>query len=462
MVAQAFDASRMFKPGDVFQQYVVLGFLAAGRSGEVYAVEHRFTGDRFALKVCRLVERKDTKKMARALVEAQATYRLEHRNIVHVFDLGCENDGLLVWQRMELLDGMALGDIIDRYGKLSPLYAIEIALRVAWGLQAAHEQQIIHRDIHPWNVFVTTGGKVKVLDFSHAKVTWSGIETTCGTRVGTAGYMAPEALRGARAVPPTPQFDVFSLGTLFWQMLTGRRPYASCDGNVMLVVTKQLVEGLGPTGLPACCDDVIGRATARDPAERYDGMWSFSQALLALQEQLAADPAAVQEVWSPPEWERRRPIEPDSVRQPEYRAPRALPRESPVPHVPSKRIVVSPAVGGWRPVAATVPMQAVDAPPPSIASRRPAEIAPPTVRARPPSQPRRLWIVLSAAWMLCGLGVAAWAAIPGDASGASAAPTPSAAAPRAPVSAAPVAAAPASASPSPADARRPSSSRPKH
>jgi serine/threonine-protein kinase len=449
-MSRAHEEPRIFQPGDRVGNYVVVEFIGSGACGQVYAVDHVFTGDRFALKVGHLKDRKNLKKAARSIAEARAVYQLQHPNIVRVVDLALEDSGM-VWQIMELLRGQSVGQLITAHGRLSPLFAIEIVLDVACALQAAHERQIIHRDIHPWNIFVTAKGRVVVLDFSLAKVMHSNIETTRGERsaMGTTAYMSPEHIRQA---PASPQFDVFGLGITLWQMLVGRHPFEAALGNMFSLVERQLKEDpeslVTAAGLPAYCDEVIRRATARDPRERYEGMWPLVQALQNLYQRLEADPAAPAAVWEPPAWEERWALGQESRSQ--YRPPRSLPRKSPAPAVPSARLVVSPAVAKLpiaASIAATIPMAVVDLSPTPAASSA-AKVAPATVRGRAqnPAARRRRWALLVAVPVLMGLGAGLWLLATWD---ASAAPTRAAVAPRAPTASAP------------AEPRRPPAPRPK-
>jgi serine/threonine-protein kinase len=284
---------------------------------------------------------------------------------VVVHDLGCEDDGM-VWQRMELLEGAAVGDLLGRHGAFSPLYAIEVALEIAAGLQAAHERQIIHRDIHPFNVFLCAEGRVKVLDFSMAKVIASGLQTTRGSRaMGTEGYMAPEYLKG-RVV--TPQLDVYALGMLFWEMLVGHHPFRVAGVDMLTLVRRCLEEDppslVGAAGLPAYCDEVIRGATARDPARRFAGMWGLIQALQGLRERLLGDPEAAVVVMRK-RWERQHPIGEPGEGYAAQAEMAGVPAAITVPPVTARRVVVAGESRGGeesrRVVAKTVPMGVVGA-----------------------------------------------------------------------------------------------------
>ena len=270
-------APRVFKTGDVFRDhYVVEDFLGEGGSGQVYGVRNDHTLRRCALKVMHLADLGDAKKGERALVQARAMYTLRHRNVVEVLDLAVEKDGM-VWLLMERLDGWTLAELIDRHGPLSPIAAIDVALEIAWGLQVAHDNFIIHRDIKPSNVFVTTGGAIKILDFSLAKVTLIDPSSAGQAAKGTVGYMAPEQLMSA---PASPQQDIFALGTTLYEMLVGRLPFEAPRGagsshldRVMTLdqTRRQLLEEpeslVTAANLPSYVDDVVRTAMAKDSGE---------------------------------------------------------------------------------------------------------------------------------------------------------------------------------------------------
>ncbi len=418
---------RVFQPGDRFRDhFVVEAFLGEGGSGQVYRVRQRFTHEPYALKVGHVEDLGKAPQAARSLAEARATFMIQHRNVVKVHDLAVEANGM-VWQLMDLLEGWSIAALIDRHGRLSPLYAVDIALEVAWGLQAAHEIGVVHRDVKPSNVVLTTSGQVKVLDFSLAKVSFLDLKTSRDHKaLGTLAYMAPEHIRGASA---SPQFDVFSLGTMLWEMLVGRLPFGDRPAPVFEEVRQQLLEDaeslVTAAELPPYCEEVVRRAIAKDPRTRYEGMWALAHALGDLRRRLEADPSMALRVHHPPPWERAHRIARDPECWNQYRGPRSLPRDSPEPYLPSKRIVVSPAVGpatptltspsppARAPVAATIPMPAVAQPPiagVAMGAGRATitEAGAPTVRGRPRPAPARRWALLLVTAVLAAAGICVW------------------------------------------------------
>ncbi|AUX26042.1 uncharacterized protein SOCEGT47_065950 [Sorangium cellulosum] len=283
---------QVFQPGQSFHQVEIVRFIGAGYSGQVYEVRHRMSGARCALKIMHLRDRQDARKVERSLAEAHGTFGIEHANVVDVFDIGCEADGT-AWMLMEFLDGPTLATILERQGRLSPRFALHVALEVAWGLDAAHENQIIHRDVKPDNIAFTAEGEVKVVDFSIAKVIPYEMRTTQrNVRLGTCAYMAPENLDGADA---DARFDIYSLGLVLWEMLAGRHPFQDAFHDRTLVLKRQFVTDPEPlstvAGLPEYVDEVIRRATAKDPAARYLTMAEMAQALIALRNRLEKDEA---------------------------------------------------------------------------------------------------------------------------------------------------------------------------
>ncbi|WP_437598195.1 protein kinase [Sorangium sp. So ce590] len=338
---------QVFAPGQVFHQVEVVRFIGAGYSGEVYEARHRITGARCALKIMHLRDRKDVRKAERSLAEAHGTFGIEHANVVEVFDIGCEADGT-AWMLMEFLDGPTLATVLERQGRLSPLYALHVALEVAWGLDAAHENQIIHRDVKPDNIAFTVDGSVKVVDFSIAKVIPYEMRTTQrNVRLGTAAYMAPENLAGNEA---DARFDVYSLGLVLWEMIAGRHPFRDAFDDRTKLVNWQFFADPAPlsevAGLPAYVDEVIRRATAKQPAARYLSMAEMAQGMIALRRRLEQDEAEGRISLATPPGEP--PIPDRPARRAVYRAPVTGPTLEVPRREPSARVVVAspaPALG---------------------------------------------------------------------------------------------------------------------
>jgi serine/threonine-protein kinase len=349
----------MFKPGDRFYYFEVVRLLGRGYHGEVWEIRHPETGDAFALKTIHAADCGSAGKIARALAAAKGNYRIDHRNLVKVFDLNAEANGL-VWMRTELLRGHTLQELIARQGRLSPPFALPAAIHAAFGLHAVHEAQIVHRDVKPSNLFYTEGRAVKVIDLSLAKVFPEGLETTAGRRfgLGSPAYSAPEQLEGL--VRPDVRCDVFSLGTTLWEMLAGKHPNSEFLEDTPELIRRQLT--LMPplladvAGLPPRVDVVVRRAIEKDPARRYASMMEMARALMDLDAWVAAEARARRLVISVPAGEPAVPGDTNTWR--DYRAPETTPaRDAPAP-APAERVLLSnptPARAA-SPLAATEPL----------------------------------------------------------------------------------------------------------
>lgn len=331
---------RTFKPGDRFFHYAVGRLLGEGFHGAVYEITHAHTGDRFALKVMHLENVGNARMVRRALAEARGTYGIDHANVIKVLDLNCEDSGL-VWMRTELLEGETIAELLARLGRLSPLFAISVAIDVAHGLHAAHEAQIIHRDVKPANLFyVRPTRTIKVIDFSIAKIFPEGLQTTMGRAgMGTPAYMSPEQLEGA---VPMPAFDIYALGMTLWQMLAGRHPFHDALNHSKELFRKQFSE-MPPllsevAHLPAKLDRVVRRAVAKDPTERYATMKDFAQDLAELRAWLEHEADAGRIVLRVPPGEP--PIPGDARTRRDYTPPTALPRAEMPASTPDARVVV--------------------------------------------------------------------------------------------------------------------------
>jgi serine/threonine-protein kinase len=481
-----------YKPGDVFQQYRVERMLGAGLHGEVYLVEHVYTHDRFALKVMHLEDAREAHRVRRALSTALATYRIQHANVVTVHNLGCEEDGT-VWILMEYLDGGSIGELLARQrGRMSRRLALHVAIEAAWGLDAAHELQIIHRDVKPEHVWLTSDGRIKIIDLSLAKVIPDGIQTTQRRAAfGTAPYMAPEALKGA---DPDARVDVYGLGLMLWQMLGGRHPFPDALRDTTEMVRRQLYvmpELLSVVaGLPAYVDDFMRRAIAKDPGERFLTIAQMAQAMMALRERLGHDAEAGLLVDEVPPGEPRFPSAPGVGRA--YHGAHSVIEATPAPVMPPARVDVShpqprlagpggtiplgaahfalplpsPAVTALlpapRPAAAALPPEPTPRAPRPASEARPPE---PTPRPAPPRVPvaaaRRGGLLLALALvsaLTASVGVLAWR----RARVAAAAPRPPSSVATAPAGVAPPEVPPAASpgEPAPSGEESPSSTKP--
>jgi serine/threonine-protein kinase len=312
----------------------------AGYHGAVYEITNPHTGAAFALKTMHLENASDASKTRRALSEGRGACSVDHANVIRVFDLNCEPNGL-VWMRTELLEGETIAELLGRLGYFSPIFAISVAIEAAHGLQAVHEAQIVHRDVKPANLFYVLDARaLKVIDFSIAKVFPDGVNTTVGRAgLGTPAYMAPEQING---LPPTPLVDIYALGITLWQMLAGRHPWQADLNSTSEMVRKHLTAMPEPLAqvayLPAEVDRVVMRAVAKNPAERYPTMKAFAQALTELRAWLERAAAEGRVALRVPPGEPAPPGDGRSRR--DYFAPRLTPPAEEPPAEPSARVIV--------------------------------------------------------------------------------------------------------------------------
>jgi serine/threonine-protein kinase len=195
--------------------------------------------------------------------EAQALARLTHSNIVQVYDLVESAERL--WMVMELVEGESLASILEREGRLPAEEAARIGLQVARGLSFAHRRGVIHRDVKPSNVLVTRDGTAKVADFGVARMTDTGTGTLPGQVIGSPHYLSPEQASGREA---DERSDVYSMGVMMFEMLSGRRPF---EGDLMSLLSQHLTQPPPPIGGNAASDDletVVRRMLEKQPSNR--------------------------------------------------------------------------------------------------------------------------------------------------------------------------------------------------
>lgn len=252
-------------------RYTVGQRLGAGGTGVVWQARDGVLDRDVALKVVHSGEH------ARLAREAKAAARVNHGNVVAVYDAG-EDDGT-VFLIMELVRGIDLGQVLRGRAPLPPDVVALIGRELARGLGAVHEEGLIHRDVKPSNVLMTGEGQVKLSDLGIARTsaaTRSRQLTETGTVVGTIDYLAPEQLGEQRV---TAAADVYALGLLLLEICTGDKPFG--EGTVAERATRRLVQSPEPPAtLHAALREVIGRAVRRDPGERPADGHAFADELL--------------------------------------------------------------------------------------------------------------------------------------------------------------------------------------
>ena len=264
--------------------YDVVALIGAGGMGEVYRARDSRLGRDVAIKILPDRFSKDADALARFEREARAVASLSHPNILAIHDIG-ESDGRR-FVAMEMLDGQVLREALIG-GPIGPRKAVEYAVQIADGLAAAHAKGVIHRDVKPENLFVTSDGHVKVLDFGLARVAPAltvGNQTTAlltepGITMGTIGYMSPEQVRGEVVDPRT---DIFSLGVVIYEMLTGRRPFDhGTAAETMTAVLRDEPPTIGSLteAVPPDLERVVNHCLEKNPSERFQSARDLAFAL---------------------------------------------------------------------------------------------------------------------------------------------------------------------------------------
>src|SRR5215510_308647 len=279
------------EPGVTIGRYLIRSKLGAGGMGEVYrAYDDKLNRD-VALKVLPAAFSQDPDRLLRFEQEAQAAGALNHPNILAVHDVGMNNGSPYIVS--EILDGEELRDQL-KDGPLTQRKALDYAKQIADGLAAAHERGITHRDVKPENLFITSEGRVKILDFGLAKlrpqrnqVSSSEVATQKqitdpGTVMGTVGYMSPEQVRGNQA---DHRSDIFSFGSILYEMLSGRRAFQrDTVAETMTAILKEEPAELSEvsTTTHPQLDRIVRRCLEKKPERRFQSAHDLGFALDAL------------------------------------------------------------------------------------------------------------------------------------------------------------------------------------
>jgi eukaryotic-like serine/threonine-protein kinase len=273
----------MFKIGQSIGDYAILQELGKGGFGQVYKVEHTLTGRREAMKVLAAGQANEAEQTERFLREIRVQASLSHPNIAAVHTAFWVNDDLALV--CELLEGQSLQRLME--GQQLPVeQALAIIAQVLDALSYAHTRGIVHRDVSPGNIFVTTSGTVKLIDFGLAKAATDLRLTREGSPVGAAHYMSPEQIRGARELDA--RTDIYSSGVVLYALVTGREPFEGDNAfDIMKAHMEQAPALPAEAGcqIPAALSAIILRALEKKPEDRFQSADAFLQAVRPLQKQ---------------------------------------------------------------------------------------------------------------------------------------------------------------------------------
>jgi eukaryotic-like serine/threonine-protein kinase len=319
-------------------RYRLQRLIATGGMGQVWEAVDSRLGRRVAVKVLKQEFSQDPEFIERFRAEARTTAMLNHAGIAQVHDYGesqLDGEGRTAYLVMELVNGEPLNSVLKRTGRLSLRHALDMLEQTGRALQIAHSAGLVHRDVKPGNILITPTGQVKITDFGIAKAVDAAPVTQTGMVMGTAQYIAPEQALGHEA---TPASDVYSLGVVGYEVVSGRRPFTG-DG-ALTVAMKHIKEPPPPlpAELPPNVRELIEITLVKNPAMRYRSGGPFADAVAAVRAG-------------------RRPPRPSQSPPPGRASPAAIPSS------PAARTVVAPSR--------------------TVAARR---SAPSTGRSRPPAR----------------------------------------------------------------------------
>ncbi|HSE40164.1 MAG TPA: serine/threonine-protein kinase [Acidobacteriota bacterium] len=261
-------------------RFQVLRELGRGGMGIVFQAHDKQLNEQVAIKVLSPLMSKNTEALERLKREVSAARRVTHQNIIRIHDIS-ESNGLH-FVSMEYFAGTTLKEIIKRDGACSLIKGAQLALQICAGVESAHKQGVIHRDLKSQNIIVNDTGELKIIDFGLASSAHMEGMTATGLILGTPEYMAPEQVAGKRA---DERADIYSFGIILYEMFTGTLPFSA--DTAIAVGFKQLREAPQPprtlkSQLPVALEAIILKALQKDPASRYASMSEMQSELEAV------------------------------------------------------------------------------------------------------------------------------------------------------------------------------------
>jgi serine/threonine protein kinase len=281
-------------------RYEVIGELGQGAMGVVYKAKDPLIDRVVAIKTINLSQALEEREEyeARFYQEARAAGRLSHHNIVTIYDVGKSGD--VAYIAMEFLQGRELRDILNEKSLLPLNQVLDIVAQVAQGLAYAHEHGIVHRDVKPSNIMIQKDGHVKITDFGIARMASAAVRTQTGMVLGSPKYMSPEQVMGKLT---DQRSDIFSLGVMLYEMLTGRPPFSGENVNAIMYQTLNAAppqpSSMNPA-VPDMLNFIVAKALAKKMDERYQNSEEFANDLRACRDSLPQEASAAAPQWQPP------------------------------------------------------------------------------------------------------------------------------------------------------------------
>lgn len=288
---------RIFRPGDRCGGYTIERILGSGGFAEVYQAARVGTGETVALKCLQRRHSKNAYAKERMIAEGELLAVIRHQNLVHVYEVGIDRG--ILFMAMEFLSGRTLREVLKKVGGRLPIAkALYVGREIADGVDAAHELNVVHRDLKPDNVMITDDGRVKVVDMGAAKFFGWGLQSTAtGNVIGTPLYMAPEHVQGREI---DARSDVYAVGTMLYEMIAGhflakQREEGISRWEAALLQINYVPPPLVSVvpGCPADVSELVHRAMAKRPEDRFASMSELAQALRRVRKRLHEEMGAV-------------------------------------------------------------------------------------------------------------------------------------------------------------------------